>query len=614
MGLERLGPYRIVKELGRGGMGTVYSAVEERTGTAAAVKVLAPQLAVHEGFRERFEAEIDSLKTLEHPNIVKLFGYGQEGNYLYYAMELVEGTSLEDELANGRRFAWREACRIGIDLCRALKLAHDHGIIHRDIKPANLLLTKDGQIKLTDFGIARLFGNEGITADGGVLGTAEYMAPEQADGRRATHRSDLYSLGGVLYALLAGRAPFRSKSMLEMLQMQRFSLPEPVRRYAADTPAEMERIIAQLLEKDPADRLPNALQVGRRLEAMLHGLSLREDESTSDTADDVQAIDADDKGFVVSGGTVDVDSSMKPNQLNITMEEGASVDLMGPTRVTSSDGWDSVPGGTTREPATPGEADPSETAAPRRFTTVEEERLREAGSATDHPLISGATMLLLVAIVGVGLTVWLILQPHSPDTLYDRITTAAAAEDEQELLAVERQVTQFLSSHADDARAEEVRGYQLRIEGLRLERRAQLQARLLNKRYPDSPIGPEYLAAMRLAETEPEQAVEHLQALIDLFGNPSEIKDPSIEAFVDAARKQVPRLEQEVRQRADQQVVWLEERLAIAEQLAATDPDAARRICQAIVSLYHQKPWARLLVAKAEAALSQIEDNVATSQ
>ena len=128
---------------------------------------------------------------------------------LFYAMELVDGNSLEEELRSGRVFQWREVAGIGIQTCRALRHAHDRGIIHRDIKPANLLLTKDGQIKLSDFGIARLFGFTRLTAAGNVLGTVEYMAPEQADGRPATPRTDLYSLGGVLYCLLARRPPFR---------------------------------------------------------------------------------------------------------------------------------------------------------------------------------------------------------------------------------------------------------------------------------------------------------------------------------------------------------------------------------------------------------------------
>ena len=160
-------------------------------------------------------------------------------------------------------------------MSRALKHAHDSGVIHRDIKPANLLITKDGEVKLSDFGIAKLFGATGLTADGGVLGTAEYMAPEQAEGRTATHRSDLYSLGGVLYALVAGRPPFQAKSIPEMLQLQRFAQPDPLRRYSQDVPDELASIIAQLLEKDPEKRIPSAMILARRLEAMEHGLTAR---------------------------------------------------------------------------------------------------------------------------------------------------------------------------------------------------------------------------------------------------------------------------------------------------------------------------------------------------
>jgi serine/threonine-protein kinase len=237
-----------------------------------AVKVLAPAMAAEEGFRGRFEAEIESLKKLKHPNIVRLFGYGEQDGTMYYAMELVDGASLEEEIGNRRRFDWREVTQIAVRLCRALKHAHDHGIIHRDLKPANILMSRDGEVKLSDFGIARLFGNTRMTNDGGVLGTAEYMAPEQADGRPITDRCDQYSLGGVMFTLLAGRPPFRASSFVEMLQMQRFSEAQPVSCYAPDTPAELDRIIAQLLEKDPAKRFSNAMMLARALEAMEKGL------------------------------------------------------------------------------------------------------------------------------------------------------------------------------------------------------------------------------------------------------------------------------------------------------------------------------------------------------
>ncbi len=274
MQFERLGPYKIGRRLGRGGMGAVFVGVHVDTGESAAMKVLNPHLADDPGFRERFELEIDALKKLQHPNIVRMYGYGEQEGYLYYVMELVEGHSVEEELQSGRRFGWREVIQDAIKLCKALRHAHDHGIVHRDIKPANILLTKSDEIKLTDFGIARLFGNTRLTLEGGLVGTAEYMSPEQAAGERVTPLSDLYSLGGVMFAMLAGRPPFRTASLAEMLQKQRFEPPPPVSRFATDVPPEVEEAITRLLSKDPHGRAPNALVLSRQLAAMEHGLSL----------------------------------------------------------------------------------------------------------------------------------------------------------------------------------------------------------------------------------------------------------------------------------------------------------------------------------------------------
>jgi serine/threonine protein kinase len=273
MQLTHLGPYRIDKPLGKGGMGSVYAATDTQTGQRVAIKALTPHLASAEGFRERFEAEIESLKTLKHDGIVRLYGYGEQDGVLFYSMELVEGVSLEDELKAGRRFNWREVTDIAIQLALALKHAHDHGIVHRDIKPANILLSAEDRVKLADFGIARLFGATSVTTAGGVLGTADYMSPEQADGRPVTARCDQYSLGGVMYALLAGRPPFYAKNLPQMLQLQRFAQPEPVRRYAPETPEQLERVIMQLLAKNPADRFPNTQVLARHLQAMAMALS-----------------------------------------------------------------------------------------------------------------------------------------------------------------------------------------------------------------------------------------------------------------------------------------------------------------------------------------------------
>ena len=247
--IQNLGPYRIERVLGRGGMGTVYAGVNRDTNQRAAIKVLAPPLAADESFRVRFASEIETLKTLKHPHIVQLYGYGEQDSHLFYAMELVEAINLQEELSAGRRFHWREVSRMGIQVCGALKHAHDHGVIHRDLKPANLLLDAHNNVKLTDFGIAKLFGQTKLTDAGGVLGTADYMAPEQAEGRPVSVRSDLYSLGSVLYALLAGRPPFCGESLPEVVHMVRFDNPLPVRRFSAETPADLERIVDELLQR-----------------------------------------------------------------------------------------------------------------------------------------------------------------------------------------------------------------------------------------------------------------------------------------------------------------------------------------------------------------------------
>lgn len=283
MQFERLGPYKIDKRIGRGGMGTVFAATADVTGERAAVKVLSSAFQGDVGLNDRFAAEIESLRMLRHPNIVRIFGYGEDNEIRYYAMELIEGQSLQEALDAKRRFSWPDVAKIGVQICRALKHAHDHGIVHRDIKPANLLITADGSVKLSDFGIAKLFGNTGMTADGGVIGTAEYMAPEQADGRTATSRADLYSVGGVLYALLLGKPPFVARSLLEMLQLQRFADPEPPIRRDPQIPRALNDLILQLLVKDPAKRTPTALVVSRQLESLL-AATARKDGPAEQTA------------------------------------------------------------------------------------------------------------------------------------------------------------------------------------------------------------------------------------------------------------------------------------------------------------------------------------------
>ncbi len=263
---ERLGKWLLFKELGRGGMGRVYLAQEEIGGRQAAVKVLAAELAQDSGFLQRFQREIEALQKLDHPNIVRFFEAGFENGMYFYAMEYVDGRSLEEILEERGRLPWQEAIELAQQLCKALRQVHDHGIIHRDLKPLNILCRHDGQLKLSDFGIAKVFAGGHLTATGGIVGTAEYLSPEQAAGKPVSKRSDLYSFGIVLYAMLTGRTPFQGNSCLELLHKHRYAQFDRPRAIVPELPYELDELVCQLLEKEPEKRPTDCLILGRQLE------------------------------------------------------------------------------------------------------------------------------------------------------------------------------------------------------------------------------------------------------------------------------------------------------------------------------------------------------------
>jgi serine/threonine-protein kinase len=265
---ERLGSWVIYNELGRGGMGRVFLAQEEITGRKAAVKVLAPELAQDVGFLERFQRETAILRELSHPNIVRLYDSGFENGHYYYAMEYVEGQSLDDVLQQQKRMHWREVLDVALAICPALRHVHDHGVIHRDLKPSNILRSISGDLKLTDFGVAKIFASTHLTATGGVVGTAEFVSPEQAAGKPVSKRSDLYSLGVVFYTLLVGRPPFEGNSFLDLLHKHRYAQFDKPQKIIPDLPYEIDETICQLLDKDPAKRPPDCLVLYRQLDAI----------------------------------------------------------------------------------------------------------------------------------------------------------------------------------------------------------------------------------------------------------------------------------------------------------------------------------------------------------
>src|SRR5436309_2062267 len=232
----------------------------------AAIKILAPDLAQEAGFLRRFQREIDALSLLSHPSIVRFYDSGAIDGHYYYAMEYIAGRNFDELLHEKGRLPWKEVLGLALQVCPALKHAHDHGIIHRDIKPPNLLRTDAGVIKLTDFGIAKVFAGKQLTAANTLVGTAEYLSPEQAAGKPVTNRSDLYSLGVVLYTLLVGRPPFEGESVLALLHKHRFSQFDPPDRLIPEMPHDLSDIVCQMLEKDPTKRPPDGLVLLRQFE------------------------------------------------------------------------------------------------------------------------------------------------------------------------------------------------------------------------------------------------------------------------------------------------------------------------------------------------------------
>ena len=246
-----IGPYTIQDELGSGGMGTVYRAFQTETSDLVAIKVLSATMAREPGLVERFRREIDSLQKLTNPHIVRFLDSGEHEGTYYYAMELVEGETLTERLNRVKRIGWETVIEMAVQVCRALKAAHDAGIIHRDLKPGNLMLSNDDLVKLTDFGVAQIFAAGKLTATGGIVGTAEYMSPEQAQGRKAHRTSDLYSLGAVMYCMLTGRPPFSGRSTVEIIQQHRYGQFDPPRSIVPEIPRWLDEVVCRLLSKDP---------------------------------------------------------------------------------------------------------------------------------------------------------------------------------------------------------------------------------------------------------------------------------------------------------------------------------------------------------------------------
>src|SRR4051812_6781617 len=269
-----VGEYRVLRKIGEGGMGSVYSAVQPVIGKRVAIKVLAPHIAAHPELVRRFVDEARAVNKIGHPNIIDIFSFGWlPDRRHYFAMEFLDGQSLSERMKRGP-FQPDEARRVLRQICQALEAAHRQGIVHRDLKPDNIWIVQpqhgDSYAKLLDFGIAKLIGDadEGQrTQTGIVMGTPAYMSPEQCRGVNVDKGTDIYALGMILYEMFAGRLPFQG-SFAELITAHLMTVPDPPSRHRP-LPQALEQLIMSCIEKDPAHRPQSAEALGNALDASL---------------------------------------------------------------------------------------------------------------------------------------------------------------------------------------------------------------------------------------------------------------------------------------------------------------------------------------------------------
>ena len=273
----RLGPYEITALIGAGGMGEVYRATDTRLDRTVAIKVLPEHLASDLQRRERFEREARAVSSLNHPHICTLHDVGEQDGIHYLVMELVEGETLQQRLEKGR-LPLDEALEYAIQIADALDKAHRQGVLHRDLKPGNIMISKSAGVKLLDFGLAKLRARsapldqwstiedqEPLTAEGEILGTLQYMAPEQLEGKEADARTDIFAFGTIVYEMVTGKKAFQRKSQASLIAAILDAEPPPISSVQPVSPPALDRLVRKALVKDPEDRWQDARDVTSEL-------------------------------------------------------------------------------------------------------------------------------------------------------------------------------------------------------------------------------------------------------------------------------------------------------------------------------------------------------------
>jgi len=623
---EAIGPYRVTGLLGQGGMGTVYSGIHAKNDQQVAIKVLSSSLAQHARFRRRFDAEIQTLLRLKHPNIVQLIGFGEERGLLFYSMELVEGENLHQLLKRESVLSWTQMMDWAIEICDALKHAHNFGIIHRDLKPANLMINTAGRIKLTDFGIVKLYGATEATVAGSILGTADFMSTEQAEGKSVSVRSDLYALGAICYACLAGRPPFTGQSVPEIMFNVRYGNLTPLSQLAPKAPNEFCELVMELLNRDATRRPPTALAVGNRLKSMKAGLSKSMSDAPRNTSDvehakEMTSIDMSDYPSIARLSDAPENKATRfGNADNPKPENRSEASIHRPYADDTKFGNRSVagPDDVTQAVASSHSASGSHQDIPSgieamgktHFTEVtDHDRRRSTVSLASPSDETSGTPWGSIALIGamlaccVGLAYWL-SRPPSATSLFQKIQSTALADNEDALLDVEAKVQRFLELYPEDARAAEVKETLDEIDILKTLRRLQVRSGYRADKFDTQSVDPleqSTIDCLRLSSVDPKAALKKLDAILVVYASTEQLS-PYQKKLIEANRRLREQLQKNgqsanpniAADQLNQQMRWAEINL---------NPQERKLFLQGIVELYNDKPWAKEIIASVKRQL-----------
>ncbi len=602
---KKLGPYLVEEILGRGGMGTVYRGTDPSTGEQVALKVLSPDLSADIGFLHRFQEEVETLLELKHPNIVQLLSFGKRDDLFYFAMELVEGKSLYAMQKAGYRFGYVQSIEIAIKVCEGLHHSHNLGIVHRDLKPGNIILADNGQIKLADYGIAKRFGGQQMTV-AGVLGTAEFMAPEQAQGKPASVQSDLYGLGGVLFTLISGRPPFEELTPQKTLEKVVTTQPPYLTSISAGVPNELAAIVDKLLRKQPENRFRSAKSVAAKLAELLILIQERaemetnvipadEDFTTSSDTKRLPAVASSDNATIIEG------AARQLTPANAKPPASASSKTVQQTRVAKDKKSKSKSSKSKARQSTSTTLEETENRSTLQPTNrvIRENDFFERAVVAEREEVNEQSSNLVTVLLAVG---FLVVVLASSYLVYDRVVRDRTADELWTVIdaavekpqSVTKELDEFLRLYPEDVRGLRVLSLQQLAGAMQYRKTLALQAGLNRGEVMD--VEKKFLQyTAENGESQFDKA-SLLSSLVVFYGTAAQDLDERTKECLNAAKVFRNYYHDASKGEVETKLKEITARIATAQRLESEDPAGAKQLRESLIELFGDKKWARALI------------------